>query len=172
MSLFEGCADVLSVTDVAAAPLNRAASGLSLEAQDPSTSLRNLRALFAAPTTDDEPPQRAQKRRKLDNTNAASMHAENSEKDGNMVLAKVSLQLVSGYQPFATVASDLEQNLHASSAEHPHVDAPLAETNALTVSLESFHKTKPNAFRAIVYNPETATALPSLPLSVRGFSSR
>jgi E3 ubiquitin-protein ligase SHPRH len=98
-SSFEGCADVLSISQHTAVPLNRDISDSSLDAQDASSNLSNLRSLFAAHSEDGEPAQRAQKRRKVDNDNAVSIQARDMEEERSIVLARVCLELVSAVVP-------------------------------------------------------------------------
>jgi hypothetical protein len=94
MFSFEGCVEVLGVSEHTAAPSSRATSALSLDALDPSSNLRNLGRLFAAPATDDGSQQPAKKRRKVSAKDALPVQVERPEEAESIVLAKVSVELV------------------------------------------------------------------------------
>ncbi|KAF2831923.1 hypothetical protein CC86DRAFT_312500 [Ophiobolus disseminans] len=141
MSSFEGCAEVLSVNEHVAAPLQRASTDLALDAQDASSNIRNLHSLFAAATQNHEAAQPAQKRRKVEIGNAVSIPSTLEHKS-SIVLAQVSLQL----------------NLHPLSQNHTDTDISTTSSSQsapLVVTLESFRRLEPNAFRAVVFNPDT-----------------
>jgi hypothetical protein len=95
MSLFEGRVNVLSASSSALAPISRALSDLSLDTEDASGNLRNIHGLFAAPNAHDEAQQRAHKRRKVDDNHAVPVHVADAGEKQSIVLANVSLELVS-----------------------------------------------------------------------------
>lgn len=97
MMSFMGCADVLTVTNYSAAPFNRSASNIPLDAQDASSNLRNLHGLFAAPTEHGGIAQRAQKRRKVESNTATSVSSDALRQESSILLAKITLELVGGH---------------------------------------------------------------------------
>jgi hypothetical protein len=95
MPAFEGRADVLSASQLNTTSTARAKSNISLDAQDGSSTLRSIHGLFDAPDVPAGAEQRTHKRRKVDRGNAVSMHAFDFKADRSIVLANVSLELVS-----------------------------------------------------------------------------
>jgi hypothetical protein len=95
MSLFEGRVDVLSADRPTTASLGQKLSEVSLDALDASSNLRSIQGLFAASNIHDDGQQRAQKRRKVEHDNVASVPVVNLEAERSVVLAHVALDLVS-----------------------------------------------------------------------------
>ena len=94
MASLQGRAEVLSVNTYHPAPAPRNGPQISLAAQDASSNLRAVHSLFAAPNAPVE-EERAQKRRKLDNGNVASIQQAGFDENRSIVLGKISLDLVS-----------------------------------------------------------------------------
>ncbi|CBX98503.1 predicted protein [Plenodomus lingam JN3] len=140
MASFQGRADVLSVN--VAAPVKRGPlSGpiFSLDIGDASGNHHAFQSLFArdvAPSDCNDP---AQKRRKITNGTAVSIHQVETDSNKSVVLAKVSLDLNSRV-PAAS--------LHSSQ-------------NFAAVSLERFdiNPRAPNAFRIVLCNIRSRTGV-------------
>jgi hypothetical protein len=94
MALCEGSVDVLNLTDITAASPHQSPSDGTPDAQDVSSTLRSIRGLFAAPKTN-EALHRAHKRRKVDHHGEVAEWPADIEEEKSIVLAKVSLELVS-----------------------------------------------------------------------------
>jgi hypothetical protein len=94
MSLCEGSVDVLSVTNVTAVSSNQSLSDETLDIEHVSSKLRSIHSLFAAPNTN-EAQHRAHKRRKVDHHDEVAEWPADIEEEKSIVLAKVSLELVS-----------------------------------------------------------------------------
>jgi hypothetical protein len=94
MALCEGSVHVLSLTDIIAATPHHSPSDGPPAAQDASSSLRSIRGLFAALETNEAPP-RAHKRRKVAHHEEVAERPADTEEEKSIVLAKVSLELVS-----------------------------------------------------------------------------
>jgi hypothetical protein len=97
MLMFEGHVQVQSADSNNTGFIRRDLSGLSLDAQDASSNLRGLRGLFAANDVQDG-AQGAQKRRKLASGHAAPVQNVHLDEERSIVLAEVSLHLVSVYE--------------------------------------------------------------------------
>jgi hypothetical protein len=113
MPSFEGCADVLSACQPSTPPGRRGASDISLDAQDASSNLRSIRSLFVAAHA--APEQRAHKRRKVNHDNTALVPIVDLLPDRSIVLANVSLELVSNY---ATISCC--EGLTGGRISHPY----------------------------------------------------
>lgn len=96
MLIFEGHVQVQSADSNNTGSIRRDLSGLCLDAQDASSNLRGLRGLFAATDVQDG-AQGAQKRRKLTSGHAAPVQSVHLGDETSIVLAEVSLHLVSAY---------------------------------------------------------------------------
>jgi E3 ubiquitin-protein ligase SHPRH len=93
MPLFQGRVQVLSANSNNTGSIRRDFSGLALDAQDASSNLRGFRSLFAAPDVHDH-AQGTPKRRKLDSGNAVPVQSVDLDEQKSIVLADVSLDLV------------------------------------------------------------------------------
>lgn len=94
MPLFQGRIQVLSADSNNPGSIRRDLSDLSLEPQDASSNLRGFRELFAAPDVHVQ-AQGTHKRRKLDSGNGAPVQSVDLDEHKSIVLANVSLDLVS-----------------------------------------------------------------------------
>ncbi|CAO2649018.1 Nn.00g099670.m01.CDS01 [Neocucurbitaria sp. VM-36] len=143
MASHQGRAEVLSINTYHPAPAPRNGPQISLAAQDALSNLRAVHSLFAAPNAPVE-EERAQKRRKLENGNVAPMQQADFDENKSIVLGKISLNL-----SFLTISQD-------------HIDAAATSSDSrspVSLSLESFHRAEPNAFRAVVWNTTTVTGV-------------
>jgi hypothetical protein len=99
MASFQGTAEVVSTLPHIPVPVSQRLQD-AFVAQDVSDNLRIIHSLFAALDTHNDGRARAQKRRKLDNGNASVTQSLNFEEDKSIVLARVSLALVSSRDTF------------------------------------------------------------------------
>jgi E3 ubiquitin-protein ligase SHPRH len=68
---------------------------LSLAAQDSPSSIRAMHTLFSVPAPPAQDGEHAKKRRKTDNGSAVRMQQTDFDADASVVLARISLDLVS-----------------------------------------------------------------------------
>jgi hypothetical protein len=94
MASFQGTTEVVSALPHIPVPIFQRLQVASV-AQDVSDNLRIIHSLFAAPDTHNDGRARAQKRRKLDNGNVSVTQSLKFEEDKSIILARVSLDLVS-----------------------------------------------------------------------------
>jgi E3 ubiquitin-protein ligase SHPRH len=157
---FRADVDVLSATQLIAAPTGRGPSDTSLDAQGAPSSLDSIQHLFTTPDTNDEATLRAQKRRRLEHHRSGPPRPADYVEKTTIELARVTLKLVSACATVESSCTDLNQQFPSQAqGQMRHVAAQGLDydINPLVLSLESFQRISADEFRIVLYNLHTGT---------------